>query len=76
MMNIKPGMLVKTLTGSIVKVEKEPVEGYWQCDDGRIHLGQTFREADAEEVLLYAAAHSTPDTRQDNTGSHNSSYIS
>jgi hypothetical protein len=66
-MNIESGMLVKTLSGTVVKVEKELLKGYWRCDDGRMHLGQALREVDADEASRYAAAQSRPGFREDNT---------
>lgn len=66
-MKIESGMLVKTLSGTVVKVEKELLKGYWRCDDGRIHLEQAFREVDANEASRYAAAQSHPGFMEDNT---------
>jgi hypothetical protein len=57
MMTIQTGMLVKTLSGSIVKTERQESSGYWYCDDGRIHLAAAFREITDEERELYAVAH-------------------
>jgi hypothetical protein len=51
------GMLVKTLSGSIVKTERQEAAGYWYCDDGRIHLAAAFREITEEERELYTASH-------------------
>jgi hypothetical protein len=56
-MTIQAGMLVKTLSGTIVKTERQEAAGYWYCDDGRTHLAAAFREITAEERELYAASH-------------------
>lgn len=58
LMKIEPGILVKTLSGHIVKTEKEAAPGYWQCNDGRIHWGAAFRETSEAERTLYSASHS------------------
>jgi hypothetical protein len=58
-MDVHKGMLVKTLDGRIVKLEKEeaPGSGYWQADDGHIHLAAAFREVSDDERKLYSISH-------------------
>lgn len=56
-MTIEAGTLVKTLSGNIVKTERPEANGYWYCDDGRIHLAAALRAITDEERELYAASH-------------------
>jgi hypothetical protein len=53
-MKIEQGMLVKTLKGSIVKTENQPVPGYWSCDDGGIYLEAALRETNPVERKHYS----------------------
>jgi hypothetical protein len=60
-MDIQSGILVKTLSGSIVKTEKQEEPGYWSCNDGRIYLAAAFREITDSEREIYAALHHEDD---------------
>lgn len=62
-MHIESGTLVKTLNGTIVKVEKLLQPGYWYCDDGRIHLAAGLREPSQEECALYVAPQHSVDAK-------------
>jgi hypothetical protein len=62
-MNIQPGVIVKTLSGSLVKIEKQAEPGYWYCDDGRIHLGASFRKAGQDERKLYSLSHNNDEAK-------------
>lgn len=60
-MNIESGMLVKTLSGSIVTTGHEIEPGYWYCDDGRTYLAVTFREFSDDEREVHAFSHTSQD---------------
>jgi hypothetical protein len=57
-MKVESGMLVKTLSGGIVKTETQNQPGYWYCDDGRTYLAVTLREISDTERASYVLSHS------------------
>ena len=61
-MNIEHGILVKTLSGTIVKADNQIEPGYWYCDDGLIHLGASFRDVSEDERKLYSVSRNSKET--------------
>jgi hypothetical protein len=61
-MDIEKGMLVKTLSGTIVKTDNQISPGYWYCEDSLIHLGVSLSEVSEDERKLYFVSHNRKET--------------
>jgi hypothetical protein len=59
-MNIEQGILVKTLSSSIVKTQNQKEPCYWFCNDGRTYLTATLREVSKDEHDQYVVSHIDP----------------
>jgi hypothetical protein len=56
-MKFEAGILVKTLSGNVVKLETRTTPGYWVCDDGRIYLAAALRDVSEDERKVYETLH-------------------